>query len=94
VDELGNNNRGCWKKTMTTDDNDPKAALEKMKKDMAKKKARLSVPTDFLDNAKSYDDKLTLVKILSEKEKQRVILIFKKMIAEGIRESNSKKGLK
>lgn len=78
-----------------TDDEDPKAALEKMKKDMArKKKARLAVPADFLDNAKSYDDKLTLVKILSEKEKQRVVLMFKKMIAQGIQEANAKKGLK
>ena len=78
-----------------TDDEDPKAALEKMKKDMArKKKARLSVPADFLDNAKSYDDKLTLVKILSEKEKHRVVLMFKKMIAQGIEQENKKKGVK
>lgn len=77
-----------------SEDLDPKAALAKMKKEMAKKKARLSVPTDFLDGAKSYDDKLTLVKILSEKEKQRVVLMFKKMIAEGMREKNAKKGLK
>lgn len=79
---------------MTTDDNDPQKALAKMKKEMAKKKAKLTVPTDFLDNAKSYDDKLTLVKILSEKEKQRVVLMFKKMIAQGIAEENKKKGLK
>ena len=77
-----------------TDQTDPQQALAKMKKEMAKKKAKLTVPADFLDNAKSYDDKLTLVKILSEKEKQRVVLMFKKMIAEGIRESNTKKGLK
>lgn len=79
---------------MTTDDNDPEKALAKMKKEMAKKKAKLTVPTDFLDNAKSYDDKLTLVKILSEKEKQRVVLMFKKMIQAGMQESNAKKGLK
>ena len=77
-----------------TDQTDPQQALAKMKKEMAKKKAKLTVPADFLDNAKSYDDKLTLVKILSEKEKQRVVLMFKKMIADGIRESNNKKGLK
>lgn len=79
---------------MTTDNEDPQRALAKMKKEMAKKKARLTVPADFLDNAKSYDDKLTLVKILSEKEKQRVVLMFKKMIAEGIREAERKKGIK
>lgn len=75
-------------------DEDPKAALERMKKDMAKKKAKISVPADFLDNAKSYDDKLTLVKILSEKEKQRVVLLFKKMIQSGIAEKERKQGLK
>jgi len=75
------------------DDNDPKKALEKAKKDL-KKKAKLTVPQDFLDGAKSYDDKLTLVKILSEKEKQRVVLMFKKMIQAGMAESNRKKGLK
>ena len=79
---------------MTTDNEDPKKALDKMKKEMAKKKAKLAVPSEFLDNAKSYDDKLTLVKILSEKEKHRVVLMFKKMIAQGIEESNKKKGVK
>lgn len=79
---------------MTTDDEDPKVALERMKQDMAKKKAKISVPADFLDNAKSYDDKLTLVKILSEKEKQRVVLLFKKMIQSGIEEKERKQGLK
>jgi hypothetical protein len=73
---------------------DPRAALERMKKDMAKKKAKIAVPADFLDNAKSYDDKLTLVKILSEKEKQRVVLLFKKMIQSGIEENERKRGLK
>jgi hypothetical protein len=79
---------------MTTDSEDPQKALEKMKKEMAKKKAKLTVPTDFLDNAKSYDDKVTLVKILSEKEKHRVVLLFKKMIQSGIQDSKARKGLK
>ena len=79
---------------MTTDNEDPQKALAKMKKELAKKKAKLAVPTEFLDNAKSYDDKLTLVKILSEKEKHRVVLMFKKMIQAGMAESNKKRGLK
>ena len=78
---------------MTTEE-DPQAALARMKKDMAKKKTKLTVPAEFLDNAKSYEDKLTLVKILSEKEKQRVVLLFKKMIQSGMEEANRKKGLK
>jgi len=77
-----------------TEENDAEKALAKMKKEMAKKKAKLTVPADFLDNAKSYDDKLTLVKILSEKEKNRVVLMFKKMIQAGMAEANKKKGLK
>jgi hypothetical protein len=71
---------------------DPKDELAKFKRQLKKKK--MAVPEEFLDNAKSYDDKLTVVKILTEKEKSRVILIFKKMIAEGIKEANRKRGLK
>ena len=78
---------------MTTDD-DAKKQLANMKREMAKKKPKLAVPAEFLDTAKSYDDKLTLVKILSEKEKHRVVLMFKKMIQSGMAESNRKKGLK
>ncbi len=75
-------------------DDDAKKALENAKKEMKKKKPKMAVPTDFLDNAKSYDDKLVLVKLLSEKEKQRVVLMFKKMIQSGMRETAKKKGLK
>lgn len=73
-------------------DQDPKDELAKFKKQLKKKK--MAVPEEFLDGAKSYDDKLTLVKILSEKEKQRVVLLFKKMIQSGIEESMRKKGVK
>jgi hypothetical protein len=79
---------------MTTDNDDAEKQLASMKKEMAKKKPKLAVPAEFLDNAKSYDDKVTLVKILTEKEKHRVVLMFKKMIQSGIAESNQKKGLK
>ncbi len=58
------------------------------------KKPKISVPAEFLDGAKSYDDKVTLVKILTEKEMGRVMLIVKKMIAQGIEESKRKKGIK
>ncbi len=75
-------------------DDDAKKALENAKKEMKKKKPKMAVPTDFLDNAKSYDDKLVLVKLLSEKEKQRVVLMFKKMIQSGMRETAKKKGIK
>ncbi len=59
-----------------TDNDDPfKANLSKKPK-----KKKLTVPSDFLDNAKSYDDKLILVKLLAEKEKGRVMLLLKKML--------------
>lgn len=58
------------------------------------KKPKITVPAEFLDGAKSYDDKVTLIKILTEKEIGRVMLIVKKMIAQGIREEKLKKGLK
>lgn len=73
---------------------DAKKALDNAKKELKKKKSKLSVPTDFLENAKSYDDKLMLVRVLSEKEKHRVVLMFKKMIQSGISEKEKKKGIK
>jgi hypothetical protein len=73
------------------DDNDDiKSNLAKFKP----KKPKISVPAEFLDGAKSYDDKVTLVKILTEKEMGRVMLIIKKMIAQGIEEEKKKKGIK
>jgi len=73
-----------------SDDDDIKANLKKFKP----KKPKITVPEEFLDGAKSYDDKLVLVKFLTEKEKGRVLLIIKKMIAQGMQEDKKKKGLK
>lgn len=73
-----------------SDDNDIKLDLNKFKP----KKPKITVPAEFLDGAKSYDDKVTLVKILTEKEIGRVMLIIKKMIAQGIQENKIKKGIK
>jgi hypothetical protein len=56
-----------------------KKKLEAMKP----KKKKLAVPEGFLDEAKSYEGKLEAVKIISEREKNKVILIFKNMIAQG-----------
>jgi hypothetical protein len=75
---------------MSDDNDDIQANLNKFKP----KKPKITVPAEFLDNAKSYEDKLTLVKILTEKEKGRVMLIVKKMIAQGMQEDKQKKGLK
>ena len=48
---------------------------------MKPKKPKLAVPEGFLDGAKSYEGKLEAVKIISEREKNKVILIFKGLIA-------------
>lgn len=67
-----------------SEEDDSKKELEKIKKQLKKKKPRLAVPEEFLDNAKSYEDKQTLVKILTEQEKQRVVLIVKNMLKDAI----------
>ena len=54
------------------------------------KKKKMAVPTEFLQEAKSYEDKLTVVKILSEKEKGRVLLMIKAMLKDAV-ESRDKK---
>jgi hypothetical protein len=54
---------------------------DKLKKFKPKKK-KMTVPKEFLEGANSYDDKLVLVKTITEREKQRVVLLFKKMLAE------------
>ncbi len=54
--------------------------LEAMKKKFKPKKKKMAIPTDMLSDAKSYDDKLMLVKFLTEKEKARVVLMVKNML--------------
>ena len=44
------------------------------------KKKKLAVPEGFLDDVKSYEGKLEAVKIIAEREKSRVLLMFKKML--------------
>ncbi len=49
-----------------------------------KPKKKLAVPEEFLDNAKSYEDKQTLVQILADKEKSRVVLLVKSMLRDAV----------
>ncbi|MFM8466572.1 MAG: hypothetical protein ACKOAO_03310 [Oxalobacteraceae bacterium] len=53
--------------------------LEEMKKKFKPKK-KVTLPTEMLTDAKSYDDKLVLVKMLTEKERNRMILIVKNLL--------------
>ncbi len=71
---------------MADDNEDFKNQLKKMKP----KKPKLSVPEEFLDNAKSYEDKQMLVQLLTEKEKQRVVLIVKNMLKDAVAKKDRK----
>jgi hypothetical protein len=66
---------------MSNDTEDPKEKLKKFKP----KKKKLAVPQEFLDNAKSYDDKLMLVRHLTEREKNRVLLVIRGMLSEAVK---------
>ncbi len=55
-------------------------SLEAMKEKFKPKKKKPALPTEMLSDAKSYDDKLVLVKYLTEKEKGRVVLMVKNML--------------
>lgn len=56
----------------------------KKKMQKLKPKKKLAVPEEFLDNAKSYEDKQTLVQILADKEKSRVVLLVKSMLRQAV----------
>jgi hypothetical protein len=55
-----------------------------------KNKKKLTVPEEFLDNAKSYEDKQMLVRVLTEREKGRVLLIMKSLLADAVKSRNRK----
>jgi hypothetical protein len=59
-------------------DEDPND-LEAMKKKFKPRKKN-NMAEDMLKNANSYEDKLVLVKVLSEKEQGRVVLMIKNML--------------
>lgn len=73
-----------------SDQNDEiKAQLNKFKK-----KKKMTVPTEFLQEAKSYEDKLILVKHLTELEKGRVLLIMKSLLKDAVEERTTLKSKK
>ena len=71
---------------MSDDSEDIKPDLSKFKP----KKKKLAVPEEFLDNAKSYDDKLIVVKLFAEKNKQNTVKLFKSMLKDAV-ESKKRK---
>ena len=58
------------------------------------KKKKMTVPADFLQEAKSYEDKLLLVQHLTDKEKGRVLLIMKSLLKDAVEERSTYKSKK
>ena len=75
------------KAIMSDDTEDPKEKLKKFKP----KKKKLEVPPEFLDNAKSFEDKLLLVQHLTEREKGRVLLVIRSMLSEAVKSKGKTK---
>jgi len=67
-------------------DDSPEDFKKKLNK--LKPKKKLNVPKEFLEGANSYDDKLVLVKTLTEREKGRVLLMIKGMLKDAVRDKN------
>jgi hypothetical protein len=61
---------------MSDENEDLRQKLDKYKP----KKKNLVVPQEFLDNANSYDDKLFVVKAITEKEIKKVVRIIQGML--------------
>lgn len=57
----------------------PVESMEEMKKRFKPKK-KVSISEEMMSGAKSYDDKVVLVKMLTEKEQSRVVLMIKNML--------------
>ena len=55
-------------------------SFEDMRNKFKPAKKAVAVPAELLGDAKSYDDKLILVKLLTEKEQSRVVLMIKNML--------------
>lgn len=45
-------------------------------------KKKLTIPAELLEGANNYDEKLGVIKIVTEKEMKKVILLIKGMLAE------------
>ena len=63
----------------TTMEQDPEEFRKKLDA-LKPKKKKLAVPEGFLEDAKSFESKLEAIKIISERERDKVILLFKKML--------------
>ena len=69
---------------MSDEQEDFKKKLQALKP----KKKKLTVPKELLEGANNYDEKLGVIKIVTEKEMKKVVLLIKGMLAE---DRNNKK---
>ena len=58
---------------------EPELTLEEMKNKFKPKK-KASLPLDMLETANTYEDKVVMAKLLTEKEQGRVVLMVKNML--------------
>lgn len=77
-----------------SDENSKEKLEADLKRFKDKKKKKMTVPTEFLQEAKSYEDKLVLVKTLTEMEKGRVLLMIKGMLKDAVEERTTFKSKK
>jgi DNA-binding protein YbaB len=68
--------------TPVEDDVDPDEQLQQMRDRIKKeqKKAKPTIPTELLNNANSYEDKLMVVRMIVDQERDRVAVTLKRMI--------------
>ncbi len=59
--------------------------LKKKLKQFKPAKKKLSIPRELLNDAKSYEDKLAVIKTVSEREMKRVIMIVKDMLKDDLK---------
>lgn len=68
--------------TPVEDDVDPDEQLQQMRDRIKKeqKKAKPTIPAELLNNANSYEDKLMVVRMIVDQERDRVAVTLKRMI--------------
>lgn len=71
-------------------ENNDSPDLDSLRKKFKPKKPKMVVPTEFLDNAKSYEDKQALIQILADKEKNKMILLVKAMLKDAVASRDKK----
>lgn len=59
--------------------------LKKKLKEFKPAKKKLTVPKELLNDAKSYEDKLAVIKTVSEREMKRVIMIVRDMLQDDLK---------